>query len=204
LAINDPERMSDEAPDELEHRLRELLRDGHVSKAVELLHRVHEEEIRRFVRRRVADPPSCEDVCQEIWGAVGAGLGRFRADARARTWLLRIAYNKVADFHRTRHGQPVMDAESSGRIVGSIVRSGPGPSTALRERERAERVRAALEGLSAEDRDLLLMRFAEDLRPREIAEILPGDVKPNTISQRILAATRRLRSSLEADEGFEV
>jgi len=196
--------MFHEVPDELEHQLRELLRDGHVSNAVEILHRAYEDEIRRFVRRRVANRPSCEDVCQEIWGAVGAGLGRFRADAKARTWLLRIAYNKVADFHRTRHGQAVMDAASSGQIVRSIVGSGPGPSTALRERERAERVRAALESLSAEDRDLLLMRFVEDLRPREIAEILPEDVKPNTISQRILAATRRLRSSLESDEGFEV
>lgn len=196
--------MVHDAPEELEHQLRELLRDGHVSQAVELVHRTYEDELRRFVRRRVDHRPSCEDICQEIWGAVGAGIGRFRVDARARTWLLRIAYNKVADFHRARHGQPVMDADSSGRIVRSIVRSGPGPSTTLRERERAERVRAALEHLSVEDRDLLLMRFAEDLRPREIAEILPGDVKPNTISQRILAATRRLRNILESDEGFEV
>lgn len=190
-------------PEELEHQLRKLLRLGHVSEGVSLLHCTYDVEIHRFVRRRIVDRSSCEDVCQEIWGAVGAALGRFRGDAKARTWLLRIAYNKVADFQRSRRGRPTLDAVSSGKIARAITSSGPGPSTTLREHERGARVRAALDNLSIEDRDLLRMRFVDDLRPREIAEILPGDIKPNTISQRILAATRRLRNRLESDEEFE-
>jgi RNA polymerase sigma-70 factor, ECF subfamily len=189
--------------EDFQRRFRELLQSGFLPKAVDLLHHAYEKEVRRFVSHRVHDQVWCEDICQEIWSAVGAGLKRFRADASARTWLLRIARNKVVDFQRAQYVNPILDAASSGQIARSIVRSNPGPSTALRERERAERVRLALQGLSIEDQELLLMRFMDDLWPREIAEIL-SDVKPNGVSQRILAATRRLKSSLESDESFEV
>lgn len=67
------------------------------------------------------------------------------------------------------------------------------------ERERAEAVRAALLSLSAEDRELLDLRYVAGLKPAEIAEVL-GDASPNTISQRIVRAAKRMRDALREHE----
>ena len=75
------------------------------------------------------------------------------------------------------------------------------PASVVLERERAEAVRAALLSLSAEDRELLDLRYVAGLQPAEIAEVI-GDASPNTISQRIVRAARRLRDALRGHELF--
>jgi RNA polymerase sigma factor (sigma-70 family) len=69
------------------------------------------------------------------------------------------------------------------------------------ERERAEGARAALLSLSAEDRELLDLRYVAGLKPAEIAEVI-GDASPNTISQRIVRAARRMRDALREHKLF--
>ncbi len=142
-----------------------------------------EDEIRRFVRRRVKDRGEQEDIRQEIWFAVRAALPRFEGKASPRTWLLRITRNKIIDHHRTAGRQPYMDAVSSSQIAASVVRDRTGLSSRLRRQERAEIVQRALAELNPTEQDLLMMRFADDLWPREIAEVL--GVPEGTVKTRI-------------------
>jgi RNA polymerase sigma factor (sigma-70 family) len=73
------------------------------------------------------------------------------------------------------------------------------PTQQLDREARAQAVRAAMQALTPEERDLLTLRFVDDLKPAEIAIVIGGDVAPNTIAQRLVRLCRRLRTQLERD-----
>jgi len=59
----------------------------------------HSELVRKQVQSQI--PRSdVDDVMQEIWIGVNRGLPRFAGNANLKTWIFRIAENKVADYYR--------------------------------------------------------------------------------------------------------
>ena len=162
----------------------------------------HGREVERFLRSRL-DAAAAHDAYQEVWRAAQAGLNGLKSSSRPLVWLLGIARNKVLDARRA----PVMEELGSelsrpgplGSLLG--LRRPVTPVSAALERERREALRAALSRLSSEDRELLDLRSVAGLKPAEIAEVL-GDASPNTVSQRIVRAARRLRDELLKHELF--
>ena len=70
------------------------LRAGDEAAFVTLVERYHR-PLLRLTRLRVGNDAAAEDVVQETWLAVLAGLGRFEGRASFRTWLFRIADNRA-------------------------------------------------------------------------------------------------------------
>jgi RNA polymerase sigma-70 factor (ECF subfamily) len=70
------------------------LRAGDEGAVVALVER-YQRPLQRFARLRVADDAAAEDVVQETWLAVLAGLDRFEGRSAFRTWLFRIAENRA-------------------------------------------------------------------------------------------------------------
>ncbi len=179
--------------------LRALVEGGDVRAAVEVLYRSHGSDVKRFVRDRVG-AHAAADVCQEVWAAVATGLSGFRFDAEPRVWLLGIARHKSLDAWR-RAGAAAESLHSDlarGGPLASLlgVHTAPTPTRELSRKERAASLRAALDALAEDERELLELRFGLGLKPAEISAVL-GGVAPNTISQRILRTVRRLRAALE-------
>jgi len=169
---------------------------------VEKLVREHGPALVRYLRARL-DAASASDVYQEVWRAAQSGLPGLKHHSRPLVWLLGIARHKILDAR----GSPKME-----QLWSQLSRPGPHaslmgvrrpstPASVVLERERAEGVRAALLSLSAEDRELLDLRYVAGLKPTEIAEVI-GDASPNTISQRIVRAARRMRDALRAQRLF--
>ncbi len=83
----------------------------------------------------------------------------------------------------------------AGRLRGADGRAPgrfpEGPSTALSRAERCEVVRAALEKLHPIDREILALRYFDDLSFTQIGAIL--DLKENTANTRALRAAMKLR-----------
>jgi RNA polymerase sigma-70 factor (ECF subfamily) len=94
--------------------------------------------------------------------------------------------------------QRVPDAESSVRLLSVLCSGQSTPSTAARRNEAADQVSRALLRLSENDREILQLRFFEDLRTSEIAEIL--SVKPPSVSARIGRALEHLELALKRTE----
>jgi RNA polymerase sigma-70 factor (ECF subfamily) len=67
-------------------------------------------------------------------------------------------------------------------------------SAALERRERAEQVQAAVEQLSAEDQEILLLRNVEQLSNAEVAQLL--EIEPKTASKRYGRAVLKLAEML--------
>ena len=95
--------------------------------------------------------------------------------------------------HSMEHRAP--DAESSMRLLNALCSGQSTPSAAARRNEAADMVSRALLQLSENDREILRLRFFEDLRTSEIAEIL--DVQPPSVSARLGRALEHLESALK-------
>jgi RNA polymerase sigma factor (sigma-70 family) len=130
-----------------------------------------------------------EDVTSEVFLAVFTGLARFDGgQAEFRSWVFTIAHRRLVDEWRRSGRSPqtvAWQAELDGRTSGSAEEA------ALASLGEA-RVRHLLEQLSADQRDVLLLRILGDLTVEQVADALGkrvGAVK--ALQRRALAALRR-------------
>ncbi|MBA3606198.1 MAG: RNA polymerase sigma factor [Actinomycetota bacterium] len=136
--------------------------------------------------QRVADP---EDVLGEVFLHVARNLPRFRGDADAlRRWVFTIAHHRIVDSWRRRRTRPVVvsdDVPERADDSGSVEIFDP----ALQQ---------ALDGLSTQQRAVVLLRFVADLSLHDVARVTRrrvGAVK--SLQHRGLCA---LQQALRADE----
>ena len=104
----------------------------------------------------------------------------------------RIAHNHVTDhFRRSRPGSELdVEAQAAGN---------PGPEQALMGEQDASRLAAAVHGLPAEQREVLLLRLEAGLNLEAIAAIT--GVKRETAKSRLRYAIGKLKSVLCGTEG---
>jgi RNA polymerase sigma-70 factor (ECF subfamily) len=116
-------------------------------------------------------------------------------------WVRRTAYQRLLNLRRDqRRGRRCVDREvplperSSLLLAGPLVRGVPSPSQQAEAREFAERVGRAVAELAEADREVLLMRHAQELAYEEIAYLL--DVEPAAARKRYGRALIRLQKVL--------
>lgn len=59
-------------------------------------------DLHRYIRSRVPDDMSADDVLQEVFLKIHAGIGKLRDVKKLQSWIFRIANNAVIDFYRER------------------------------------------------------------------------------------------------------
>jgi RNA polymerase sigma-70 factor (ECF subfamily) len=124
-------------------------------------------------------------------------------------WLRQLAWDRLGHEHR-RHlragkrsvrreeGYPGgLPAGSAAELAERLLDQGTGPSEALRRQERRQRVRRALAALDEDEREVLALRYLEQLSAREVAAVL--GVGEGAAKKRALRALERLRGLLETD-----
>jgi RNA polymerase sigma-70 factor (ECF subfamily) len=140
-----------------------------------------------FVRRSVGNDGSAEDVLQQVWLTAFERLPRLKEPAAFRVWLYRIARNQAVDAVRAR--RPVEPVELDE------LSDGDGPAEPEFTAEDAARVHAGLATLRPEHREVLVLRFMEDLDYGQIADVVGCDL--GTVKSRLHYAKRALRRELE-------
>ena len=137
-------------------------KDGN-NEAFDLLYLRHFSRVHNRVRYVVPEN-DVEDVTQEIFLAAMKSLSSFRGDAKLGTWLRTLTNHKVAEYYRkrTRKQEPQLAplSDALGEMTG-------GTSKSLEDRIFLQR---ALQNLPENYREVLLLRFAEDMQFNEIAE----------------------------------
>jgi RNA polymerase sigma-70 factor (ECF subfamily) len=125
-------------------------------------------------------------------------------------WLRHIAKDHIIDAHR-RHRQaqrrsldreqPIVPAgmadHSSFELAGQLLDQELTPATAAIRQELQRRLDAAVQELEEDDREVILMRHAEQLSNQEVAASL--GLTEAAASMRYLRAVRRLRAALVPD-----
>jgi RNA polymerase sigma-70 factor (ECF subfamily) len=176
----------------------------------------HRQRLRRMIEvrldRRLRPRIDPSDVLQEALAEAARKLAEY---ARQRPlpfypWLRRLAWEQLVLTHR-RHlraqrrsvrreepgGLPLPD-ESALHLAERLVGRASSPSARLERDEQRRRVREALGALAESDREVLVLRYLEDLATREIAAVL--GVTESAVKMRQLRALQRLRELLGADD----
>ena len=134
-----------------------------------------------------------KDVAQESMLRFFAALNRFQAGRPVQPWLYQIVRNQARDLARRRRVRPTEPLESALIEVGREPRSTrPGPEEETQVRQLQSFVWQALEDLSAESREVLVLRDYQDLSYREISEVIGTPI--GTVMSRLHAARSKLRT----------
>ncbi len=179
---------------------------GDPAAAGELLAR-HRAGLRGFVERHL-DPvvrarvdPS--DVVQEAQADMARQLADYlqRRPMPFHLWARKAAYNRLANARRDHRAarrdirrEAAAPDPTSLELARSLMAPGPSPSEAAAANELAERLAAAVDGLDADDREVLLLRQADGLPYEEVAALL--GVTAAAARQRYGRALLRLRRAV--------
>jgi RNA polymerase sigma-70 factor (ECF subfamily) len=157
-----------------------------------------EEPIQKLCWRMTGDTHRAEDLCQEAFARLFARRKDYRAAARFSTFLWRIALNLCYDELRRRHrrGESSLDeTDATGSAaIENLATPEPPPDAMLEFQERAALVRAALLSLTEGYRAVVVLRHYENLKFREIAEVL--EIPEGTVKSRMAEALSQLNQLL--------
>jgi RNA polymerase sigma-70 factor (ECF subfamily) len=124
-----------------------------------------------YVRLRVRDEPTCEDITSTVFTTALEQLRRFRGDGSFAGWLFQIARNKVRDAERR---------PAAARLGEEVTSSEPDLEERLLARERAAQLHSAIRLLTPEQQHLIGLRYGAGLAFDEIGTIVgatPGAVR---------------------------
>ena len=152
----------------------------------------HADAIYRHCFFRIYWKEKAEELTQETFLRAWQYIGQGKRVDNLRPFLYRVATNLIID-HVRKHKEASLDA---------LLEDNPGaePSDndhqAMEARVALAEVRDALEQLEPSYRDVLTMRYLEDMDITEIAAAL--DITPNNVSVRLNRASAALRSIMQA------
>ena len=136
----------------------------------ERLYREHLRDVYSYSYYRIGNHHDAEDLTEQTFLQAYRHFERAQRESAGRPlrpWLIRIAHNLAANYHRDKarrptaaldHVEPVMHPHDTERVVEG--------------RERMRQVMAGLEHLSDDRREALIMRFSLGMSNREIARAL--------------------------------
>lgn len=158
-------------------------------------------------RLRMRVDPS--DVVQETQQEVIRRMDDFlkRRPMPFHLWIRKTAYERMLNLRRHHRGRArrsigrevAFPENSSFLLAGPLIQRGPSPSQQFAARDYAERVSRAVSALAENDREILLMRHAEDLSYEEIGCLL--EIAPAAARKRYGRALIRLQKVL-SDHGL--
>ena len=142
-------------------------------------------EIVRYLTYRVGNPDTAEDLAQQVFLKAWQAIPRYEdRGVPFKAWLYRMAHNQMVDHHRTR--RPTTDLE------GIDIAEEPEAEQRVLVQEVQTHLRAALERLSEDHRQVLVLRFLLEKSAREVGEIMERkEVTVRGLQMRALQALRR-------------
>jgi RNA polymerase sigma-70 factor (ECF subfamily) len=150
--------------------------------------------LRAFLFRMLSgvDAQQVEDVAQDVWVDVYRAVPRLADPAAFVPWLYRIARNRAYRALRSRAAPTASIDDNTERVPAAD--EGEGSDEPQFTPEDAAAVHAALDRLAPPRREVLLLRFMQDLSYEQIARVVGCPV--GTVRSRIHLAKRELREIL--------
>jgi RNA polymerase sigma factor (sigma-70 family) len=184
VGLGGADRQLDPADDEL---VRSCLNgDG---QSFRLLYRRHQQRVRQILYQ-LCDPPTLDDLVQDVFLRAWKGLPKFQQNSQFSTWLYRIAWNVAADRRQTL----AQDRSRLQTIAQSISTQHDDPD--IMQLHYQDLVRQGLDSLSEDHRSVLVLHDLEELPQKEVAEIL--EIPVGTVKSRLFHARSGMRKFLEA------
>jgi RNA polymerase sigma-70 factor (ECF subfamily) len=167
------------------------LRRGDTAGLAGLLSR-HQDRLFRYLLRLVGDEAVAEDAFQQTWLKVTERIGAYDRSRPFAPWLFTVARNLALDHLRRRQPESLEDVAEPKAPDGPDV----DPLARATARQRGARLADAVGAMAPLDREVLCLRFEEDLDLNQLAATLGVPVP--TAKARLYRALSRLRGRLLA------
>ncbi|MHC4544638.1 MAG: RNA polymerase sigma factor [Planctomycetota bacterium] len=166
------------------------------------LYRRHYDAVFRYCVHRLFERATAEDVTSDVFLKVVENIHRYKGtEKQFRNWLYKIATNAVNDhLRKTARRNGLL--KGTCRQVGSQVADCQAPEVQLAE--NLALLREAVFSLKPRYQTIITLRFFENLKLTEIAEVLGSS--PGTVRSQLARALAKLRKvlSIEFTEKSEV
>lgn len=161
--------------------------------------------------RRLAARVDPSDVVQEVLAEAAGKLAGYAADPPIPffPWLRQMAWERLVKIHeqhiqarkrtalREQAWDHALPGKSAMQLARHLVAPGTSPSHRAVREELYGRVRSALDQLGERDREVLVLRYLEQLSVKEVAIVL--QISESAVATRHLRALQRLRNLLGDD-----
>jgi len=137
------------------------------------------------------------DLSQDAFARAFRARRRLDPERPFYAWYYAILRRLCFNFLRDRRRRRVRLEEGTAWLVAQTAAHFEDPARAAERREDQRRLAAAIETLPGHEREVLVLKEFEQLRYREIAELV--DVPIGTVMSRLYAARQRLAAALEVD-----
>jgi RNA polymerase sigma-70 factor (ECF subfamily) len=160
----------------------------------------YQHRLMRYLLYLTGNREMAEDLFQEVWMRVLVRGSQFNGQARFDTWLFTIARNLVIDMRRKRTTSSLDELFEGGsdddRPMSFEVADGaPTPLDRFSNLEDRERIAAALLLLDTLHREVLVLRFHEELSLEEIAKVTQAPL--STVKSRLYRGLAAIKPKLE-------
>jgi RNA polymerase sigma-70 factor (ECF subfamily) len=174
-------------------------RDQGRSEDYEALLSRYERELYRYLARYLGDAALAEDVFQNTFLQIHLKRHLYQDGRPVRPWIYAIATHQAVDALRKSGRHPTISLDDRlgdgteadpSALVDLLTKDLPGPLADLEAEERKNWVRTSIERLPDTLRQTLILAYYENLKYREIADIL--QIPVGTVKSRLHAALARL------------
>lgn len=166
----------------------------------------YQNRLYRYLLRLVRQPAEAEDLFQQTWLRVSEKIRSYDPSRNFDAWLFTLARNLALDHLRRIRPQSLdepLGGDAGGEtMVTRLVSSDPVPLDRMLARERTGHLAVALEGLPVIYREVLSLRFEEEMKLEEIAVVLGAPL--STVKSRLRRSLEQLREALESRGRAEV
>lgn len=158
------------------------------------LYEAYRDPVWTVINSLVGDPLQAQDILQNVFFKAFRGLGGFRFQSGLLTWIYRIAHNECRN-HLRKRSVPIVPLEA--------VLGGRDELDRTRVTDRSEARKAALQAavmeLPFKMREVIVLKYLEDLSYKEMGRIL--GCPPGTVASRLNRALTELECRLRPSRG---
>ncbi|MBE6182119.1 MAG: sigma-70 family RNA polymerase sigma factor [Rikenellaceae bacterium] len=158
----------------------------------------HNRRVRDYINMLVKNHDLAEDIAQEAFIKAVRVIdeGRYTDNGKFLSWILRIAHNLVIDhFRAQRQNKTVSETDVGYDVLGTLRFAEHTIEDALVSEQIERDVRALVELLPEEQREVVMMRYFAGLSFKDIAE--QTNVSINTALGRMRYALINLRRMIK-------
>jgi RNA polymerase sigma-70 factor, ECF subfamily len=166
----------------------------------------YQNRIYRYLLRLVRQPADADDLFQQTWLRVAEKIRSFDMSRNFDAWLFTLARNLAFDHLRRARpsslDEPISNDSPDDTLVSRLASGDPGPFDQMLAGERARLLAEALENLPLSYREVLSLRFEEEMKLEEIASVLAAPL--STVKSRLRRSLEQLREMLETGSASQV
>lgn len=163
-------------------------------------------EIYQYIFLRTGlDAALAEDMTQDIFLDVYKSMDEFKGLCSNRTWIFRIAKNKLFDFYRKQYRQKIVFIDVNDPLTENLISPGQDMESIIESALESQMVCECMNRIPGHYRIALILKYVDGKSVKQIAELTDKSVKAiESMLQRAKSAFIREYQTVQKKEGFDL